>query len=57
MDDFSDAEAAAEGSHLALYCYTDMKGNTGENKTSDPTLSVARYYTHAPNITTVRFTV
>ena len=32
MDDFSDPQAAAEGTHLALYQYTDMKGTGSEVK-------------------------
>ena len=49
MDDFSDPEAAAEGTHLALYQYTDMKGKSnssnkeGETEEETPTVSVSRY--------------
>ena len=42
MDDFSDPEAAAEGSYLSLYRYTDMKGKGKEDK-EEPNITVSRY--------------
>ena len=42
MDDFSDPEAAAEGSYLSLYQYTDMKGKDKGEKES-PNVTVSRY--------------
>ena len=43
VEDFLDAEASAEGSHLALYTYDDMKGRKERDKVKKPSLQLWRY--------------
>lgn len=43
MDDFCDPQAAAEGAHLALYHYTDMKGTDAAKECKkSPLMSISK---------------